>query len=75
MSDASPPFDAARHMEAMAATMGLDMTEGQRPGVLQFLAVAHAMAAVVARAPLAAASFELAPVFRPGAMENDRDDA
>jgi len=69
MSD--EPFDAALHLDAMAATMGLSIGADQRPGVLQFLQVAQAMAALVAAAPLNPDAFDLAPVFRPGPAESD----
>lgn len=61
-----PAFDAARHLDALAPALGLTIGPGQRPGVLQFLETAHAMAELVATAPLDEASCELAPVFRPG---------
>ncbi|WP_324134577.1 DUF4089 domain-containing protein [Bosea sp. (in: a-proteobacteria)] len=71
MSGADPktPFDAARHCDAMAPVLGLTITEAQRPVVLQFLAIAHGMAEIVAAAPIDEASLELAPVFRPGVPE------
>ena len=62
-------FDAARHLDAMAPALGLTITGEQRPMVLQFLAIAHGMSKVVLAAPLDPASLELAPVFRPGAVE------
>ena len=65
-SDSTEAFDAARHCDAMAISLGLTITEAQRPGVLQFLTVAHQMAEIVRIAPIGAGSFELAPVFRPG---------
>ncbi|CAN7253908.1 DUF4089 domain-containing protein [Bosea sp. LjRoot90] len=66
MSDAKPAFDAARHCDAMAPTLGLTVTEDQRPAVLQFLAIAETMAAIVFLAPLDEAAFEPAGVFRAG---------
>ncbi|RYE72840.1 MAG: DUF4089 domain-containing protein [Hyphomicrobiales bacterium] len=66
MSDAKSAFDAARHCDAMASTLGLTITEDQRPAVLQFLAIAEAMAAIVFLAPLDEAAFEPAGVFRAG---------
>ncbi|CAN7727955.1 DUF4089 domain-containing protein [Bosea sp. LjRoot9] len=66
MSGAKPAFDAARHLDAMAPALGLTITGEQRPGVLQFLRVAHRMSEILRAAPLDDASFELAPVFRPG---------
>lgn len=62
----APAFDAARHLDALAPALGLTIKAEQRPGVLQFLATAHAMAELVKAAPLEDGSFELAPVFRPG---------
>ncbi|MBX9909994.1 MAG: DUF4089 domain-containing protein [Beijerinckiaceae bacterium] len=67
MNLAKPPFDAARHCDAMAPTLGLTITDEQRPGVLQFLEVAHRMATIVQGAALDDGGFELAPSFRPGA--------
>jgi hypothetical protein len=61
-----PSFDAVRHCDAMAPMLGLTITDEQRPGVLQFLEVAHRMATIVQSAPLDDAGFELAPSFRPG---------
>lgn len=75
MSDAKPIFNAALHLDAMAATMGLTITPDQRPGVLQYLNVARAMADVVAKAPTAADAFDLAPVFRPGTVGEEHGDA
>lgn len=72
MSEAKPgagAFDAARHLDALAPTLGLTITEAQRPGVLQFLGVAHLMSEIVRAAPLDDASFELAPSFRPGSAK------
>lgn len=64
--DGTPAFDAARHLDAMAPALGLSIGAEQRPGVLQFLQTAHAMAELVKTAPLEDGSFELAPAFRPG---------
>jgi hypothetical protein len=66
MSETKPGFDAGRHCDAMAPVLGLTITQEQRPGVLQFIGIAHAMARIVEGAPLDDASFELAPAFRPG---------
>lgn len=66
MSEAKREFDPAAHLEAMAPALGLRITAEQRQGVLQFLAVAQAMAAIVQAAPIADDSLELAPVFCPG---------
>ncbi|SIQ77207.1 DUF4089 domain-containing protein [Bosea sp. TND4EK4] len=62
----SPPFDAERHLDAMAPVIGLTITAEQRPVVLQFLGIAERMARIVATCPLDDAEFSLAPVFRPG---------
>jgi hypothetical protein len=61
-----PSFDAARHCDAMAPTLGLTITDEQRPGVLQFLEVAHRMATIMQGAPRADGGFEMAASFRPG---------
>lgn len=66
MSDA---FDAERHLDAVAPTLGLTITAEQRPQVLQFLRVAARMAALVESANLPDDAFELAPVFTPGRPE------
>ncbi|MDX3807595.1 DUF4089 domain-containing protein [Bosea thiooxidans] len=66
MSNDQSAFDAARHCDAMSATLGLTITQEQRPAVLQFLAIAQRMAETVFGAPLDDASFEPAPVFRAG---------
>lgn len=60
-------FDPERHLDAMAPALGLTITAGQRPGVLQFLAIAQRMAQIAATCPLDDAALDLAPVFRPGA--------
>jgi len=65
MTDAKRVFDAERHCDAMAATLGLSITAEQRPVVLQFLTIAAGMAAIVEAAPIDDASHDLAPVFRP----------
>lgn len=65
MSD-SPPFDAERHLDAMAPAIGLAITDEQRPIVLQFLGIAERMARIVATCPLDDSELSLAPVFRPG---------
>jgi Protein of unknown function (DUF4089) len=61
-----PAFDPDRHIDAVAPAAGLTITADQRPGVIRFLTVAHAMAAQVFAAPLAQDTLEIAPVFRPG---------
>ena len=68
MSDGSSEdrFDPARHLDAMAPALGLLITEVQRPGVLQFLAIAAKMAEIVAAAPIDEDRLEPAPSFRPG---------
>lgn len=70
-SDGAPAFDAARHLDAIAPTLGLAITAEQRPGVLQFLATAHTMFELVKTAPIGDGSFELAPAFRPGPVGGD----
>ncbi len=69
MSASPPPFDPASQCDAMAAAMGLTITPEQRPGVIQYLAVAHRMAALVATAPHSDAEFALAAVFQPDAPD------
>jgi hypothetical protein len=66
MSDIKPVFDAARHCDAMAPTLGLTISCEQRPAVLQFLAIAKTMSEVVFLAPLDDAAFEPAGVFHAG---------
>jgi hypothetical protein len=66
MNLGKPAFDAERHCDALSVTLGLTITEEQRPGVMQFLEVAHRMAAIVAGAPLDDGAFEMAAGFRPG---------
>lgn len=70
-TDPAGGFDAARHCDAMAPALGLTITAEQRPVVLQFLAIAHGMAQIVAAAPLDEASLDLAPVFRPGLLRGE----
>ncbi|GAB4188433.1 MAG: hypothetical protein OHK0024_28840 [Thalassobaculales bacterium] len=59
-------FDPERYLDAAAPALGLDITPAQRPGVVQFLAVAAGMAEVLAGLPLPDDSLDLAPVWRPG---------
>jgi hypothetical protein len=66
MSDMKSVFDAGRHCDAMAPTLGLTITAEQRPAVLQFLSIAKTMSAIVFLAPLDDAVFEPAGVFRAG---------
>lgn len=66
MSAVNPVFDAERHCDATAATLGLTISDVQRPGVLQFLGVAAQMAALVQGAALDDGGFDMAPAFRPG---------
>jgi hypothetical protein len=65
--DLRPAFDADRHIDALAPTLGLTITAEQRPGVARFLAVAHLMASALAGAPIEESTLDLAPVFTPGA--------
>jgi len=64
-------FDPERHLDAMAPALGLTITAGQRPGVLQFLAIAQRMAQIAETCPLDDDALDLAPVFRPGAAGSD----
>ena len=70
MSGDPQSFDAERHIDAMAPTMGLAITAAQRPGVARFLRIARAMAAQLEQAPVDPDTIELAPVFTPGAASN-----
>lgn len=62
----SDDFDAARHIDAVAPTLGLTVTDERRPGVALFLTIARSMAETVAAAPVPEGGFHLAPAFRPG---------
>ncbi|MCU4178193.1 DUF4089 domain-containing protein [Bosea sp. BH3] len=64
-------FDPQRHLDAMAPLLGLTITAEQRPGVMQFLAIAQRMAQIAATCPLDDAALDLAPVFRPGGAGGD----
>lgn len=64
-------FDPDRLIDAVAPTLGLTVTEVQRPGVARFLAVAHEMARLVMAAPLPDDRLELASTFRPGRSDGD----
>jgi hypothetical protein len=66
MNLGKPAFDAERHCNALSVTLGLTITDGQRPGVLQFLEVAQRMATIVEGAPLDDGAFEMAAAFQPG---------
>ena len=68
MSKATPTFDAERHCDAMADTLGMTITQEQRPGVLLFLAVARNMFEMINNPAIADDTFDLAPVFRPGTI-------
>jgi hypothetical protein len=58
-------FDAETHMAAMAATLGLEISDGQKPGVMQFLELAARMNGLLEAAPVPADTLELAPVYTP----------
>lgn len=58
-------FDADAHMQAMAASLGLEITPGREAGVRQFLELARRMHDLLEAAPVPADSLELAPVFTP----------
>lgn len=47
-----PPFDAAAHMAAMAAALGLELKEEWKPGILDNLRRAHQIAQSFAAFPL-----------------------
>ena len=59
----SEAFDPERHMDIMAPLLGLAIPEAQRESVAGFLRIAHAMAALVEKAPLGGDTLDLAPVF------------
>lgn len=73
MTGAAMSFDAETHLDAVAPTVGLAITDAQRPGVLEFLKVAARMAALVESAGLPGDAFELAPVFRPSSVAGGDD--
>lgn len=58
-------FDPDRHMETMAASLGLEITPEQAPGARQFLEIAAGMYALLEAAPVPADSLELASVYTP----------
>ncbi|MCW0183164.1 AtzG-like protein [Zavarzinia sp.] len=58
-------FDADTYMNAVAPALGLDIPAVARPGVLQFLKLAAAMAALVEAAPLGDDTLDLDGVFEP----------
>jgi len=62
-------FSPSAHIDYMAPLLGLMITPAQRPGVEQFLNVAHGIASFVATAPLADDELAMAAVFTPGAKE------
>jgi Protein of unknown function (DUF4089) len=66
LGDPDLAFDPDRHIDALAPTMGLSISDTERAGVIQFLTVAHTMATRVFAAPLDNDAMHLAPVFRPG---------
>lgn len=63
---ADKDFDAGRHIDAVAPTMGLTITDAQRPGVETFLNLVRDFAQEMEKAPVPDDSFHLASVFRPG---------
>ncbi|WP_416896440.1 MAG: DUF4089 domain-containing protein [Minwuia sp.] len=58
-------FDAEAHIAAMAATLGLEISEAQKPGVKQFLELAARMNGLLEAAPVPHDTLELAPVYTP----------
>ncbi|MDD3446820.1 MAG: DUF4089 domain-containing protein [Zavarzinia sp.] len=56
-------FDPEAFLDANAALLGLTITNGQRPGVLQFLKLAADMAALVEAAPVPEGTLDLDGVF------------
>jgi hypothetical protein len=62
-------FDPAKHLEAMAPALGLDIAPAWRPEVEQFLAVAARMADLLDGFPPGEELEHSAPVFGPGGGE------
>lgn len=62
------PYDPARHIDAAAPLLGLEIRPEWRAGVSAFLEVAAAMAALVEGAPEDPGP-ESAAVYRPGEAE------
>lgn len=62
-------FDPTKHLEVMAATLGLEIDPAWRPEVEQFLAVAARMADLLDGFPPGEELEHAAPVFRSGERE------
>jgi len=58
-------FDPAKHLDALAPALGLDIDPAWRPQVEQFLAVAARMAALLDGFPPGEELEHAAPVFEP----------
>lgn len=65
-------FDPEAYLDAHAALLGLTITEGQRPGVLQFLKLAADMAALIDGAAVPDDTLDLDGTFEPMAPRGDR---
>ena len=61
----SEGWDADAWIDALAPVVGLEVTDGQRPGVRTFLAIAKAMAEQLDAVDLPDDKLEPAPVFTP----------
>ena len=64
----SEGWDADAWIDALAPVVGLEVTDGQRPGVRTFLAIAMGMAAQLEAVVLPDDKLEPAPVFTPEAV-------
>ena len=64
MTAAGTAMDHTAYIDAAAATLGLKITDEQRPGVTRFFALAADMAALVNGLPLTPAD-ESGNVFKP----------
>ncbi|MDF1721246.1 MAG: DUF4089 domain-containing protein [Minwuia sp.] len=74
MSD-DTTFDAEGHMDAMAATLGLSITDAQRPGVIGFLQLAARMNGILEDVPVPVDTLELATVYNVPERAPAGDDA
>jgi hypothetical protein len=63
-------FDAAKHVDHMAAVLGLAIDPEHRPGVVANMARTDEIARLVADFPLPD-DIELAPTFHPGDQTHD----
>jgi hypothetical protein len=63
-------FDAAKHVDHMAAVLGLAIDPAHRPGVINNMAHTEEIARLVTDFPLSDDA-ELAPTFHPGGQTHD----